>query len=120
MTPYTEAELLAESAAYFAELEASGRSGAVHPRVCHHFFPLDSASENIYLPALPKALAELDPEALITVIGDPVGIELWQLLEPEEVRIADQIRIFHATAVRCSAVYGGWSYEPARSETNVR
>lgn len=119
MTPYTEAELLAESAEYFAELNASGRINAMHPRVCHHFFPLDGATEDVYLPALPKALAELDPDALIDVIGDPVGVELWQLKEPEEARIADQIRSFHATAVRCAAVYGGWSYEPRQPETNV-
>jgi hypothetical protein len=112
MTPFTEAELLANSAAYFAELMNSGRCGAAHPRVCHHFWPLDDAMEDAYLPLLPNALAELDPDALIDVIGDPVGVELWQLLEPDEARIADQIRDFHATAVRFGAVYGGWSYEP--------
>jgi len=118
MTPYTEAELLGDSAAYFAELKDSGRSGATHPRVCHHFFPLDGAPENAYLPALPNALAEIDPDALIEVIGDPVGVEMWQLREPDEARITDQIRKFQSAAVSCVAVYGGWSYEPKRSETN--
>lgn len=120
MTPFTEAELLANSAAYIAELEASGRGGAAHPRVCHHFLPLDGAMKDAYLPGLPRALAELDTDALIDVIGDPVGVELWQLLEPEEARIAEQIRTFNATAVQFDAAYSGWSYEPRQPDGNVR
>ncbi|MBB3911449.1 hypothetical protein [Sphingomonas desiccabilis] len=118
MTPFTEAELLADSAEYLAQLEASGRLGAAEPRVCHHFFPLDGASEDAYLPALPSALAELDPDALIAVIGDPVGVELWQLVEPDRNWLTGQIRAFHLAAVSCSAVYAGWSYEPERERTN--
>ena len=118
MTPYTEAQLLTDSAKYFVELTVSNRLGAAQPRVCHHFFPLDGAPEDAYLPDLPMLLAELDPDAFIDIIGDPVGVELRQRVEPDQDRITGQIRAFHSVAVSCAAVYGGWSYEPERSETN--
>lgn len=114
MTPFTEAVLLADSDAYLAKLEATGRLGAIEPRVCHHFFPLDGADSNAYLPELPVKLAEIDPEGLIDVIGDPVGLEVWDLLEPTASWLGPRISAFHNAAIECSAVYGGWSYEPKR------
>ena len=112
MEPYTEAELLAESAARLLELEASGRLGAKEPRVCHHFFPLVGAKPDAYLPLLPKLIAGIDPSGSIDVIGDPVGLEVWDLVEPDALRLEQRMVAFHAAATACSAVYGGWSYEP--------
>lgn len=45
-------------------------------------------------------------------------VELWQSLEPDEVRISDNICKFHSAAVSCAAVYAGWSYEPRGPVTN--
>jgi len=112
MTPFTEAELLADSTAYLVELAANGRLGAEEPRVCHHFFPLDGAKPDIYLPRLPKLIARIDPAGLIDVLGDPVGLEVWNLIEPNALWLKLRIVAFHAAATACSAVYGGWSYEP--------
>lgn len=112
MTPFTEAELLAQSAAYLAELEADGRLGSQRPRVCHHFWPLDGAGPDVYLPQLPRLIAKIDPTGHIDVIGDPVGVEVWNVTEPNASWLHPRIGAFHAAAVSCSAVYGGWSYEP--------
>ena len=120
MAPYTEADLLSESADYLAQLERTGRLGAIRPQVCHHFFPLDGPSEDAYLPALPIALSTIDPSAHIDVIGDPVGIELWHSIEPDRITLEEQIRAFHGAAVSCCAVYAGWSYEPDWPSANVR
>lgn len=114
MTPYTEAELLADSTSYLAELRESKRAGAANPRVCHHFFPLDGAPTDAYLPRLPEMISDIDPSGLLEVIGDPVGIEVWYLQEPDDKWLTPLIKSFHAAAVSCCAVYGGWSYEPRR------
>ena len=117
MKPFTEAELLANSADYLAELDANGRLNDPTSRVCHHFFPLDGALPDAYLPALPKVIEGISPTSLIEVIGDPVGLEAWDTIEPDADWLDERIRAFHEAATSCSAVYGGWSYEPAKQPT---
>lgn len=114
MRPSTEAEFLNNLETYLDDLKKAGRLGANEPRVCHHFFPLDGAPANAYLPGLPEKLAKIDPEGLIEVIGDPVGLEVWDLLEPAMSWLAPRISAFHKAAVEHQAVYAGWSYEPRR------
>ena len=117
MKPFTETELLENSAAYLAELTASGRLSDSAPRVCHHFFPLDGATPDAYLPALPELVVRISPSSLVDVIGDPVGLEVWDAMRPDASWLDQRIRAFHDAATSCSAVYGGWTYEPAR-QTN--
>lgn len=111
MQPFTEAELLAKSAAYLGELKESGRLQNGSPRVCHHFFPLDGADLNVYLPILPEIIANVSPGSEVDVIGDPIGLEVWDFQKPATAWLNPRIRAFHAAAVACSAVYGGWTFE---------
>jgi hypothetical protein len=117
VTPYSLGELIEQSAQYFEQLKGEARLGHRKPWVCHHFFPLDGAPEDVYLPALPVRLKALSNDAAgMDVIGDPVGIELWFAKEPTPEWIDPLVKAYHEAAIACSAVYGGWSYEPDRRE----
>jgi hypothetical protein len=114
MEQMTEAEVLHHSDAYLAELVADKRLGSLAPRICHHIFPRDGAKADCYIPELPRKLRAIVPEARIDVLGDPVGIEVWQETEPERTWLSPLISALHRAADECSAVYAGWSYEPRR------